>query len=413
MHGQRASVASALDSMATARETPAVPERIFLSVAEASADANAARLVSALSRRLPEATFHGLGGPAMAAAGVHLLAETTAGAAMGLRAFGRAAEVRRLLKQADAFYAEAKPDLAVCCDSWTMNVHFAKLAKRHGVPVLWYVAPQAWASRPGRARRLGHLADMLACIFPFEPAFFSAAGVDVRFVGHPLLEEVPVDLQATPDTPPPIKHPSSPPVVGLPCGSRRSVAKANLPRQLAVAEHIRKVFPGVRFIVPTTDVTHELAEALVAGVKAQDVELHKGTFDESMSRCDAALCTSGTATLRLAVLGVPMVVVYAASPVMWHGLGRWLIRTRTFAMPNILAAGDPCADPAGHVVPEFVPWYGPVESAAEALTNLLAAPRARLRQREALARAVETLRGPRASEQAAEAAIEVMARRGG
>src|ERR1700689_4962623 len=163
-----------------------MPRRVFITVGEVSGDAVAAGFVRALKQIDPTIIIEGLGGPAMKAAGAVIHHDTVAHAAMGLRAFLRAAEIRRLLSWTREYYQKTPPDLHVCVDSWTMNCNFAKLARELGKPVLYYVAPQAWASRPGRVKRMRKYIDRLACILPFEEEWFTTRGVPAKFVGHPL-----------------------------------------------------------------------------------------------------------------------------------------------------------------------------------------------------------------------------------
>ncbi len=379
------------------------PRRVFLTAAEASGDRNAAGLARGLRGLDPGIELEGFGGPAMADAGVRLHRDAVGRATMGLRAFLRAREVAGLLKFADRLYREQKPDLAVCVDSWTMNKHFAALAKRHGVPVFYYVAPQAWASREGRVRRLRETVDALGCILPFEQKWFRDRGVNATFVGHPLFDTLPPDRAA--DAPPAANFPT----VGLLPGSRRGVARGNFPRMLQVARLVREALPAARFLVPTTPATDPVVRPLVAGLEWVGAEPE--SFDAVLPRCNAVLTVSGTATLHAAAWGVPMAVVYAGNPLLWHGVGRWLIRTRTFAMVNLLAGrGDPAdqIDPAAHLVPEFIPWYGPVAPAADAMIDLLQSPERLAAMRLALRAVVRPLDAPGAGGRAAELAISLL-----
>ncbi|MGH7213248.1 MAG: hypothetical protein ACREIT_00485, partial [Tepidisphaeraceae bacterium] len=229
------------------------PPRVFITIAERSADQHAANLVRALRRLRPDVMIEGLGGPLLRDAGATIHFDTVTRAAMGLRALLRAREVSRLLRWTRRhFDTHGPPDLQICCDSWAMNCHFGELAKSRGASVLYYIAPQAWASREGRAKRMQGFVDRLACILPFEEAFFRERGVNATFVGHPLFDELPSAEQRLVDRPARTKSYSQrPPIVGLLAGSRRSVAAANFPRQLEVADAIKVAFPGARFVCPT------------------------------------------------------------------------------------------------------------------------------------------------------------------
>jgi len=133
-------------------------------------------------------------------------------------------------------------------------------------------------------------------------------------------------------------------------------------------------------------------------------------------RCDLCLTVSGTATLHVASFGVPMVVVYRVNPLTWNLAGRWLVPTRTFALVNLLAATNPTdqtrATPAGHIVPEFVPWFGSSDPIARAALGLLRHPESLADQREKLRRLVQTLDHPGASDKTARFALEMIDRRG-
>ncbi|MFT3785921.1 MAG: hypothetical protein QM770_07125 [Tepidisphaeraceae bacterium] len=375
-----------------------MPKRVFITVAERSADAHAAMLVRELRKLDPTIQVDALAGDHLRDAGATVHHDTVSRAAMGLKAFKRAFEVKALLKWTDAFYARNKPDLHICCDSWTMNKHFAKLAKRHGVRVLYYIAPQAWASREGRVKLLAKVADRLACILPFEEKFFRDRGVNATFVGHPLFDEV-----THPPVPP--RESGVGPIVALPCGSRKGVAKANFPRQLEVAERIRSEFPNARFHVPTTPQTHEVVTSLVRA--RSNFVVRQDAFDELIAPCGLAITVSGTATLHIAAHGVPMIVVYHGSPILWHLVGRWMIRIRTFAQVNLLA-NDGRDEPSRHIVPEFIPWYGSIDGVANCAIEMLKNPSQLEDQRMKLRSLINRIGQPGASRNAAHIAFELL-----
>lgn len=377
-----------------------MPRRVFITVAERSADQHAANLVRALRSLEPDLVVDALGGESLRASGATVHHDTVSNAAMGLAAFKRAGEVKRLLAWTENFYREHKPDLHVCCDSWTMNVHFARLAKRQGVRVLYYISPQVWASREGRVKEMAALTDAVACILPFEETFLRDRGVNATFVGHPLFDEM------KPAHEPHHRKPGAP-IVALPCGSRGGVARANFPRQLEVAKRIRVTFPAATFRVPTTPATHDFVTKSIAGLDWVSAELD--AFDRVIPACDLAVTVSGTATLHIAAHGVPMIVVYYGGKVAWHALGRWMIRIRTFAMVNLLANGGR-DEPAKHVVPEFIPWNGPVDAVADKAVALLRDPAQLDAMRAQMRAAIATIDRPGASLNAARLAMEVMGR---
>lgn len=386
--------------------------KVFITVAERSADQHAANLVRAMRQLDPALDVHALGGDALRDAGATVHHDTVANAAMGLAAFKRAGEVKRLLAWTRRFYEREKPDLHICCDSWTMNKYFAALAKEFGTRVFYYIAPQVWASREGRVRRLGALADRVACILPFEEAFLRERGVDATFVGHPLFDELDADVVRCE---PEIAHRAEElmanpapafPVIALPCGSRRGIVRNNLPRQLEVAKRIKARFPAAQFLIPATPVTQPIVDPMIAGLDFVSAEVNG--FDRQMPRCDLAITVSGTATLHIAAHRVPMIVVYYSSRAVWHLLGRWIVKIRTFSIVNLLAS-DGRDDPARHIVPEFIPWYGPVDAVADAAIDLLEHPEKLAAQKRQIGAMIDTINKAGASMNAAKIAMELLA----
>src|SRR5690349_21037909 len=173
-----------------------MPRRVFITVAEVSGDRHAAQLIRSLRQLEPDLVIEGLGGPEMAAAGATVHRDTVNKAAMGLRGALRAGEVYRVLRWTRRYFTEHRPDVWVGVDSPSMNFHFAKAAKALGIPTLQYVAPQLWAWAPWRMKKLRKWVDRVACILPFEEAYFREHGVDARFVGHPLFDELPGDRES-------------------------------------------------------------------------------------------------------------------------------------------------------------------------------------------------------------------------
>jgi lipid-A-disaccharide synthase len=374
--------------------------RVFITVAEVSGDNNAARFAAALRQLDPTIEIEGFGGPAMAAAGVKIHFETTRRAAMTLHAVGRAGEVWRWLKWMKAEYARRPPDLHVCVDSSGFNLHFAKVAKSFGVPVLYYVAPQLWASREGRIKQLRAHVDRLACIFPFEEQWFRDRGVNATFVGHPLFDALPANRLELSATPP--RFPDRPPVIGILAGSRRSEVEANIHGLLVVAEVIGECFQGTRCLIPTTPAGHEYVRDEI-GHWDVDATVEVNAVDRFIPQCDLCLVKSGTSTVHVAAYAVPMIVVYRASPILWHLLGRWLVKTKMIAMVNILAGQT-------ELVPEFIPWHGTHEPVADCAIDLLNHPEKLADQRRKLIELMEPLAEGGASMNVARMALDMIPR---
>lgn len=328
--------------------------RVFITAAEVSGDLHAAELVRSLKHMDPTLQIEGHGGPRMREAGCHIHTETTRRAAMGISSLTRVTEMWKLLKWSRAYFDQNRPDIQICVDSPALNFHFARAAKERGVPVLYYIAPQLWAWREGRMEKLRKWVDKVACILPFEEEYFRSHGVDATFVGHPLFDELPKSRVVDAGK----KFPHRPPVIGLLPGSRRSEATANFPHLLDVARRLNHVLSDISFRVPTTMQTHPVVSEMITRhslgrfrLNTNKILARQDCFNEVVPECDLCLTVSGTATLHVAAFGVPMIVVYRASPILWNLLGRWLIKTRTFSLVNLLSDDK-------RLVPEYVPWFG-------------------------------------------------------
>src|SRR5258706_12523215 len=351
-------------------------KRVFITAAEVSGDLHASHLIRSLRELDPGLLIEGHGGPAMRQAGATIHTETTTNAAMGFSALGRVQEMFARLKWTRAHFRKAPPDLQICVDSPALNFHVAKAAHAVGTPVLYYVAPQLWAWREGRMKKLRKWVDRVACILPFEEAYFRSHGVNATFVGHPLFDELHEPAGAAR----PVREFGDAPVVGLLAGSRRSEAARNFPRMLEVAAAIRKRFANARFLLPTTAATDPIVRGHVEALAdASPFEIREGAFDEFVPRCDLAITVSGTATLHVALHNTPMIAVYYGRPPTWNPPGPALNKTRTHALVNLLSADGALASsgpltPPMHIVPEFIPWYGSTGPAGGHWVSLLSNP---------------------------------------
>ena len=373
-------------------------KRVFITAAEVSGDQHAAELIRSLKSLDPTIEIEGLGGPKMAAAGATLVEETVGKAAMGWRGALRAIEASRWMKLLSARYAAAPPDLHISVDSSAINLPFARRAKSFGVPVLYYIAPQLWASREGRMKQVRAFVDRLACIFPFEEAYFRSHGVNATFVGHPLFDELPPDRaaarrEATPGAP-------APSTVGIIPGSRRGEVRANLPHLVEVMHAVAHEFPQAKFLVPTTAASHELVKQGLYPERL-NVAIERDAFDRFVPQCDLVITKSGTSTVHVAAWRVPMIVVYRVNPLLWHGVARWVLRTKKSAMVNILAGQI-------DLVPEFIPWYGSNQPVIDCALDLLKHPDKLAAQREKLDALMRKIDKPGASMNVAKLAMELI-----
>jgi lipid-A-disaccharide synthase len=371
--------------------------RILIIAGEASGDVHGANLARALQELKPGTTILGVGGARMAAAGVTLVQGVRHVDVMGLagpRVLGaviqRVRAVRRVLE------TEAL-DAVVLIDNPGLNLHFARVAKRAGHRVVYYIAPQLWAWRPGRMNWMQRRVDHVIVILPFERDLYRRAGVPCTFVGHPLLDEVKLsydraELRKT------FMLDSALPVVGLLPGSRGGEVRALLPVMLETATRLEHLYPGIQFVVaqaPT--ISDELLEELVAGTRVK-VRMVKDQASEVMAAADVVVVASGTATLQTAIVGTPMIIVYRASR-LTYWLARSLIKVKWIGLVNLVAGRS--------IVPEVIQHDVTPERLTEEAAHLLRDRHASRQMREALGAVRDALGEPGASERAAAVVLAV------
>ena len=225
--------------------------RIFISVAEPSADAHCGNLIAALKKTGCNIDFVGVGGAKMASAGCKLLENTAAKAAMTYKAFNEVLRFYKLLNKIKHFFKSQKVDLVIVCDSPAFNFHVAKAAKKCGIKTLFYVAPQLWAWAAWRIEKLKKCCDKLCCLLPFEKEWFSQRGVDTVFVGNPLLDELPPDLNAGRKTYQDFKLKNA--KIALMPGSRPAEIESLWRPMQQIARRLKKKYPEITFTAVAVD----------------------------------------------------------------------------------------------------------------------------------------------------------------
>ncbi len=377
-------------------ELSAAP-RIFISVAEQSADEHAAALVRAFREKFPGARFAGLAGPALRAEGVECFFDMTARSAMGIQAFKKIPEAWLLLRRLGRYFDRERFDAAVVIDSPALNLPIAKLLKRRKIPVLYFIAPQTWAWGPPRWRnaRIRRRVDRLACIWPFEAPYFQSAGIEATYVGHPSwdrLTQVQVDEARVAE----LRGGASPVVTILP-GSRRHVLREVLPGQLEVARSIRGRCPrlGVLIAAASDEIKTLIESELKRPGRRVEARVVTGATDRAAAIRAADLClvASGTISLEVAYWGTPMIIMYNHSKWGYRLIGRWLIRTPYLSIPNILAGRE--------IVPEFMPYYDSTAPITARATEWLTNPTVLARIRAELEALIQPIVKPGAAANAA------------
>ena len=314
--------------------------RIGLVAGEASGDTLGADLIHALRRRAPAAEFFGVAGPKMQAAGCEVWEPAESLAVMGLFDVLRdLPRLARLLSRIRRMFLAARPDVFVGIDAPDTNLRLARKLHAAGIPTVQYVSPQVWAWRQGRARGIRESVDLVLCLLPFEKRFYDELGIPAEFVGHPLADAIPeqVDRQAARRA---LGLNAEGGVVALLPGSRRGEVARLAADFAATARWLAAQRPELKFVAPMASAaTRQLfAQAMLAQAPGLQVQFVDGQATLALSAADVVLVASGTASLEAALCKRPMVVVYRLG---W--LTGWLVRklnlvkTRFFAQPNLLA----------------------------------------------------------------------------
>lgn len=375
---------------------------IFISAAEPSADLHAASLIRATRALCPGARFAGVAGPKMQAEGCWPIFDMSRHAAMLLGALGAAGRAIAMMRACDAHLRLYPFDAAVVIDSPMLHLPLAGRAQSAGIPVMYYIAPQMWAWGSYRIYKLRHRTDRVAVILPFEEEYFRHRGIDAHYVGHPLIDHLQretISAKQLED----VRSEATLFVTLLP-GSRKHVVQEILRGQLEVAERIAAEFPDARFGVSVANdrVAGVIGEALAAR-RGLPVKPHPGQHSALIPAADLVLVASGTTTLEVAYHGKPMIVMYNASRLFYHLIGRWMIKTPHLCLPNILAGRE--------IVPEFMPYYKSTRPIAEKAIDLLRSESMRERMKRDLAEVVASLKTENASQNAAQMLLEMVQER--
>lgn len=305
---------------------------IWINAGETSGDLHGGLLARELAKRLPGLRLSGMAGPAMRAAGVADVCRTEELSVMGVtEVLTKLPKVFGLLGRIKKTLAETRPDAVVLIDAPSFNFRVAKAAKELGIPVYYYISPKIWARAPKRAYFIRDHVRRMISILPFEKAFYKEYGVDVDYVGHPLVDETSsTEIQR-------VEHEAG--HVGILPGSRMFEIKSLLPSFGEAARLLAEKRPDLRFtIVRAPGVDEETLRQLWPA----DVPVEIFTPDNryaTIRRFSVALAASGTVTLECALLGVPSVVAYKVSRITYL-LGRLVVTVKRFSLPNLILDED-------------------------------------------------------------------------
>ena len=367
---------------------PPIP--LLISAGEASGDMYAARLAAALKARLDVELF-GMGGPQMRAAGVEIVTDYSEVAVVGITEIVK--HLPSLLRAMERLVQTAekrRPALAILTDFPGFHLRLARKLKPKGIRNVYYVCPQFWAWRPWRANLVRRRFAKALCIFPFEEKFFSDAGVPTKFIGHPLVGAV----RATKDRRQFSEEQNldaSRSIVTLLPGSRAGELAHHLPVLREACAQINGRVPA-QFVIAAAH-AQDVGRLKAGWPPGMVVRVVEGETYSALAAANAAIVSSGTATVEAALLNVPMVVIYRVSP-LTATLAKPLVRTPYFAMVNLIAEKK--------VAPELVQGEFTPERVAHETLQLLQEPNAREAQRRGLEEVRKRLGPPGAVERAAD-----------
>lgn len=320
------------------------PLRLMVCAGEVSGDLYAAALVRALRSRFAprEVVVSGIGGDALAAEGAKLRAHVSQTGVIGFwEVAKRARFFSRLLRNLKRDLSEGRPDALVTVDYPGLNLRLARHAKALGIPAVHWICPQVWAWRRDRIPKIAASVDELIAIFPFEPELFKGTGLDVRFSGHPLLDQL-SDFSREPRPPLPWGEGIR---IALFAGSRPNEVRRLLPDVLAGAALAEKALGPCSFLLPAPDEARaaDIREGLSrARLRPSDARVVVGRSRQVLAEARAAIVKSGTSTLEAALLGCPHAIVYRVSETTYRIMRRLLVGVRHIGLPNIVAGRTVC-----------------------------------------------------------------------
>lgn len=375
---------------------------IMIVAGEASGDLHGSRLVKAMKEEESGLRFFGIGGKRSREAGVSIIADVADMAVVGLtEVVLKLFDILKVMREMKKRLRQERPNLLILIDYPDFNIPLAKTAKELGIPVLYYISPQVWAWRFGRIKTIRRCVNKMLVILPFEEALYRSAGVDARYVGHPLLDAV-NDIGPREEI---LKRlgldPGKKTVAILP-GSRRSEVVKLLPVMLGAAEIISGGPEPVQFLLPLASTLDAASVEQIIGRHRVPVKIVPENIYDAIASADVAMVASGTATLETALLNTPMVIIYKMSP-LTYAIARMIIRVKNIGLVNIIAGKT--------IVPELIQGEATSERLAAEMNAILADPARMETIKNDLGNIREKLGKPGAAARAAAIALGMMSQK--
>ena len=369
------------------------PKKILMVAGEVSGDLHGAHLVEAIHRIDPDIQFFGVGGEQLGRMGMKLLYHSQSLAVVGItEVFLKIGSILRALRGLKQSLDREKPDLIILIDFPDFNLRLAKIAHRKGIPILYYISPQIWAWRPKRVKLIAQWVKKMIVLFPFEVPLYEVAGVDVEWVGHPLLDIVKPALSKEVAFQRFGLDPNQRTIALLP-GSRMHEIKRLLPPLLASAQLLQKETSDLQFILPLAPgIPQETLSPWMRNMPVP-VKVVEGWTYDVMNISELLITASGTATLEAAILGKPMIIVYKVS-FFSYWIGRALIQVDHIGLVNLVAGKE--------IVPELIQHEVNPQRIAEEAVRILRDPILCRRMTETMAGVRQSLGEPGAAQRAAD-----------
>jgi len=311
----------------------------MLVAGEVSGDLHGAHLVEAIQKIDPDIEFFGVGGEGLEKRGMRLLHHVRSLSVVGIsEAFRKLRVALKTLRELKGAMEQERPDLVILIDYPEFNLRLARIARQKRIPVLYYISPQIWAWRPGRVKSIAKRVRKMVVLFPFEVPLYQAAGVDVEWVGHPLLDIVRPSLPREEALEQFGIDPEQKTVALLP-GSRSEEVIRLLPPMLTSAALLQGAIPRLQFILPLAPGILETNLYPILKDVPVPIKIVNGFNYDVMALSDLIITASGTATLEAAILGKPMVIVYKVSS-LTYWVARALTRVKYIGLVNLIAGKE-------------------------------------------------------------------------
>ncbi len=373
---------------------------IIISALDNSGQLYGADLLKELKHHLPNEKFIGIGGAELRQAGCELIHDISDSSAMLTGVIGALRWAVPVYRKLVKHIKSGQVKLVILIDSPTFNLPLARAAKKRNIKTLYYIAPQTWAWAEFRTKKIRKRVDKLAVILPFEQEYFRNHNINAEFVGHPFINHI-KDKPTNNALLERIKNNKGKILLLMP-GSRTHVIKELLPTQLRSARQIKSRIPDLYIFIAAWPAAEALIRNIVnqADFSNEQINIFTENHNTIIQACDLALAASGTGTLELAYYSRPMIIMYNASKLLYHLIGKHIIKTRYLSLINILAGKE--------LVPEFMPYIKDEQPIADKAIELLTTPQISATLADELSKLTAQLYAPSPASKVASLALNLI-----